>query len=144
MVGGLLYGTRVWPVALRRRYQLLLLAAVVFNAPLIAARSIPMAIVGSLLAGLTIAPVFSCQYTLVGRVLAPGTETEGFTWVSGALIGGAALGMAAGGVLVGAGLGVPFALACLAMAVAAGLALRAPEPEPELESDPELGVAVAG
>ncbi|HEY2007155.1 MAG TPA: MFS transporter [Solirubrobacteraceae bacterium] len=144
MVGGLLYGSRIWPGALRRRYQFLLLAAVVFNAPLIAARTVPMAIVGSLLAGLTIAPVFSCQYALVGRVLAPGTETEGFTWVSGALIGGAALGMAAGGVLVGAGLGVPFALSCLAMAVAAALSLRAPEPEAELEPDPEVGVAVAG
>jgi MFS family permease len=140
LVGGLLYGARIWPVALPRRYQLLLLAAVIFTAPLIAARSIPMAIVGSLLAGLTIAPVFSCQYALVGRVLAPGTETEGFTWVSGSLIGGAALGMAAGGALVGVGLSAPFALACLSMGVAAALAFRARAPEPE----PELGVAVSG
>jgi MFS family permease len=138
MAGGLLYGSRVWPVALPRRYQLLLLAAVICTAPLIAARSIPLAIVGSLLAGLTIAPVFSCQYALVGRTLAPGTETEGFTWVSGALVGGAALGMALGGVLVGlAGLSAPFVCACLAMGVAAALAFRAREPEPDPE--PELG-----
>jgi MFS family permease len=135
MIGGLLYGARIWPMSLGQRYRFLLLAAVIFNAPLIAARSIPMGIVGSLLAGLTIAPVFSCQYALVGRMLAPGTETEGFTWVSGALIGGAALGMAAGGALVGVGLSAPFVLACVAMGVASGLAFRARDPGPELVSE---------
>lgn len=138
MIGGLLYGARIWPVALPRRYQLLLMAAVMCTAPLILARSIPVAIAGSLLAGLTIAPVFSCQYALVGRALAPGTETEGFTWVSGALVGGAALGMALGGSLVGAGLSAPFALACVAMGVAAALAVRAREPEPEPRPEPEF------
>ena len=75
------------------RYQLLLVVLVVCTAPLIAARSIAAGIVCSLLAGLAIAPVFSCQYALVGRSVTPGSETEAFTWVSAALIGGLAAGL---------------------------------------------------
>lgn len=129
MVGGLAYGARVWRWPVASRYRMLLLAAVLCTAPLILARSIPAGIIGSLLAGLTIAPVFSCQYALVGRAVRPGTETEAFTWVSGALIGGAAIGTAVGGALVGpGGIKAPFILACLATALAAAFAVRPREP----------------
>lgn len=125
LAGGLWYGGRSWRSPIERRYRALLLLTVAFSAPLIVARSIPAGIVCSLLAGLAIAPMFSCQYALVGRAVSPGSETEAFTWVTAALITGVAAGSAAGGAVIeSGGVGAPFALACLAIAVAALLALR--------------------
>jgi predicted MFS family arabinose efflux permease len=128
MAGGLWYGSRVWRSPLARRYRLLLLLAVLCSAPLIAARSILAGVVCSLLAGVTIAPVFSCQYALVGRAVPTGVETEAFTWVSSALVGGLAAGSALGGGAVSAaGVAAPFVLAVMAMGLAAVSALRMPE-----------------
>lgn len=125
MVGGLWYGARAWGPALVHRYRILMLAAVALTAPLILARSVPAGIVGSLLAGLTIAPVFSCQYALVGRSVSTGSANEAFTWVSSALIGGVALGSAIAGATVGpAGVSGPFLVACAASTLAASLAFR--------------------
>ena len=126
MIGGLLHGSRDWALPVAERYRRLLVAAVACAAPLVFARSIPAGLVGSLLTGLTIAPVFSCQYALIGRAVRAGTETEAFTWVSSALVAGVAGGSALGGALIG-GLGVsaPFALSCLALAVAAATSVRA-------------------
>ena len=124
MAGGLWYGAHVWRSPLSTRYQLLLVVLLVCTAPLIAARSIPAGVVCSLLAGLAIAPVFSCQYALVGRSVKPGSETEAFTWVSAALIGGLAGGSAIGGALIGrGGIGAPFVFACLASLLAAVIAV---------------------
>jgi MFS family permease len=123
VTGGLWYGSRTWRSSLEVRYRLLLILAVVFTVPLIAARSIPAGIVGSLLAGLTIAPVFTCQYALVGRAVTPGSQTEAFTWVTAALVAGVAAGAAAGGAIIGSeGVGAPFVLSCLATSLAAVLA----------------------
>ena len=123
MCGGLWYGAHVWRSPLSTRYQLLLGLLLVCTAPLIAARSIPAGVVCSLLAGLAIAPVFSCQYALVGRSVTPGSETEAFTWVSAALIGGLAAGSAIGGAVIGpGGVGAPFVFACLASLLAAVIA----------------------
>jgi MFS family permease len=124
MTGGLWYGSRVWRSSLTSRYQLLLVLAVVCTAPLIAARSIDLAIVCAVLAGLTVAPVFSCQYALVGRLVTPGSETEAFTWISAALIGGLAAGSAIGGVVVGpVGIGAPFVISCAMSLIAALIAV---------------------
>jgi MFS family permease len=123
MVGGLWYGSRTWQSSLTHRYRVLLGLAVLCTLPLIAARSIPAGLVCSLLAGVTIAPVFACQYALVGRAVSAGTETEAFTWVSAALIGGLAAGEAIGGAVIApAGVGAPFAISCLATLFAALLA----------------------
>jgi MFS family permease len=133
MTGGLWYGARVWRSSLARRYRWLLVLAVLCTAPLIAARSIPAGVVCSLIAGLTIAPVFSCQYALVGRAVTEGSETEAFTWVSAALIGGLAAGSAVGGAVIGpGGVSAPFLLACGATILAALLAagFRAPVQQP--------------
>ena len=125
MAGGLWYGARVWRSALSTRYQVLLLAGVAFTAPLIAARSIPVAVVCSLVAGMTTAPMFSCQYALVSRVVNPGSETEAFTWVAAALVSGLAAGSAAAGAVIAAGgVAAPFELACVATGTAALLAGR--------------------
>jgi len=124
MAGGLWYGAHVWRSPLSTRYQLLLVVLLVCTLPLIAARSVPAGIVCSLLAGLAVAPVFSCQYALVGRSVTPGSETEAFTWVSAALIGGLAAGSAVGGVGIGAGgVGAPFVFSCLASLLAVLIAV---------------------
>jgi len=120
MTGGLWYGSRAWRVSLGARYRTLLMLAVLCTAPLIVARTIPEGMLCSLPAGLTIAPVFSCQYALIGRSVTPGNETEAFTWVAAALIVGLAVGSALGGGLVAAaGVSAPFAVACLASGLAA-------------------------
>ncbi len=125
MTGGLWYGSRRWRVPLGTRYRSLLLAGVLCTAPLIVARTIPEGMVFSLFAGLTTAPVFSCQYALIGRAVTPGVETEVFTWVAAALIGGLAAGSALGGAVIGsAGVSAPFVLACAATGLAALLAVR--------------------
>jgi MFS family permease len=127
ITGGLWYGSREWQAPLTARYRALLWTGVICMAPLIAARTVPEGLVGAVLAGLVIAPVFSCQYALVGRTVPTGVETEAFTWVSSALIGGLAAGSALGGGAVAvAGVGAPFGLAVMAMGLAAVSALRMP------------------
>jgi MFS family permease len=125
ITGGLWYGSRSWQAPLGARYRMLLMAGIACTAPLIFARTIPEGMVGSVLAGLTTAPIFSCQYALIGRAVTPGIETEAFTWVSAALIGGLAAGSALGGVAIGAaGISAPFVLACAANGLAALSAVR--------------------
>jgi MFS family permease len=125
MIGGLAYGSRSWSLSLSERYRRLLAAAVLCGAPLIFADSIPVGIVGALLTGLTISPVFSCQYALIGRAVPDGVETEAFTWVSSSLVAGLAGGSALGGALIGSvGVDAPFGLACLLLALAAVSSVR--------------------
>jgi MFS family permease len=128
VTGGLWYGSRSWRAPLAERYRMLTVATVISTAPLIAARTIPEGMICALLAGLTIAPAFSCLYALVGRVVSPGAETEAFTWAASALIVGIAIGSAlAGGAIDTAGVSGPFVLSCLASGVTALLALRTRE-----------------
>ncbi len=125
MMGGLWYGSRVWRSPLAMRYRLLLILAVLCTAPLILARSIAAGVVCSLIAGVAIAPMFSCQYALVGRTVTAGSETEAFTWISAALIGGVAAGSAVGGAVIApGGVSAPFVVSCAATTIAAVLALR--------------------
>ncbi|HWD66061.1 MAG TPA: MFS transporter [Solirubrobacteraceae bacterium] len=134
IAGGLWYGSRSWRIPLSARYRNLLAAGVLCTAPLIVARSVPAGVVASLLAGLTTAPMFSCQYALVGRTVTAGSETEAFAWVAAALVSGIAAGSAAGGAVIGAlGVSAPFVLSCLAIGSAAGLALRAQDAHPEAQ-----------
>jgi MFS family permease len=124
VLGGLWFGSRSWRSPIPTRYRALLIAAVACTAPLILARSIPEGALGALLAGLTIAPLFSCQYAMVAHSVTEGSETEAFTWVTSALVAGIATGSAAGGAVISSGgVGAPFALAVLAAAGAALIAL---------------------
>jgi MFS family permease len=125
LCGGLWYGGVAWRIALPERYRWLLTAAVACVLPLVFARTIPEGMAASFLAGVTIAPVFSCQYALVGRAVTHGSETEAFTWVAAALMLGLSAGSALSGVLIGGiGVSAPFAAACAAMAIAALSAVR--------------------
>lgn len=126
--GGLWFGSRSWRAPLAERYRVLTVATVISTAPLIAARTIPEGMACALLAGVTIAPAFSCLYTLVGRVVSPGTETEASTWAATALIVGLAIGSAlAGGAIDIAGVIGPFVLSCAGWGLTALLALRTRE-----------------
>jgi MFS family permease len=126
IIGGLWYGSRPWHISLSARYRNLLAAGVLCTAPLIVARSVPMAAIASLLAGLTTAPTFACQYALVGRTVTAGSETEAFAWIAAALVSGIAAGSAVGGAVIeAAGVSAPFVLSCVSIGFAALLALGA-------------------
>jgi MFS family permease len=125
VIGGLWYGTHAWSSSLTSRQLSLLTCAVLLTAPLIALRSIPGGAVGAVLAGLAMAPLLSCQFALVGHAVPEGSETEAFTWLQAALIGGLSAGTALAGVAIGhVGVGAPFGIACAAFAVAAMSAAR--------------------
>ncbi len=125
MAGGIRYSSSRWGSALGSRYGTLLLANFLFIVPLLVANSILVAAFCSFVAGLAIAPAFSCQYSLVGHVVIPGSEHEAFSWLLSALIAGVAAGSALAGSAIGAaGVRAPFLLAAVAAALAAVAAVR--------------------
>ncbi len=125
MAGGIRYSSTRWRAALGSRYASLMLLNCALTAPLLAVSSIPMAGVCSFVAGLAIAPAFSCVYSLVGRVVIPGTEHEAFGWTLSGLLGGVAAGSAVAGAVIGPlGIHGPFLLAVFAAALGAAGAGR--------------------
>jgi MFS family permease len=131
LLGGLGAGARHWRLSLSERYRRLLVIAVLCTAPLIGARTIWEGLIGALLAGVTIAPTFSCQYALASRAAPAGAVTEAFTWVASALVLGVAAGSALGGAVIGPlGVSGPFAIGVAGLVVAAGVAVRVRRPQP--------------
>jgi len=98
--GGLLYGARTWGGSLPRTYRILAALMPLGFLPATLATSIPLMAVLVIPAGLAIAPVLAAGNQLAGEAAPPGALTEAFTWPVTALIGGFALGQAAGGALV--------------------------------------------
>jgi MFS family permease len=126
MAGGLLYSARSWSLPLGRRYRALLMAMALAVAPLIAVHALAPVFALSVLAGLALAPMISCQFALVGALAPEGTVTEAFTWHRAATIAGMAGGSALAGSLVDSrGVGAAFALGCVSVAAAGGLAILA-------------------
>ncbi len=124
MTGGLIYSARSWALAIGRRYSAIMMAMAVAVAPLIAVHSLAPVFALSVLAGLCLAPMISCQFSLVGALAPEGTVTEAFTWHRAATIAGMAGGSALGGSLIDArGAGAAFALGCVGVAAAAVLAI---------------------
>jgi MFS family permease len=124
MTGGLIYSARSWTLPLGRRYAALMGAMALAVAPLIAVPSLTAAFALSVLAGLALAPMISCQFSLVGALTPAGTVTEAFTWHRAATVAGMAGGSAVGGSLIDArGPGAAFALGCVSVAAAATLAM---------------------
>ena len=124
-VGGLVYGARARrsPLALvHHRLTLLFPVAIL---PLVAAPS--MAVMALLLvpAGMFIAPIIATRNELASRAAPPGTKTEALTWPLTALVGGIALGAAAGGALIDASDWRTAALAAVVSAGAGGLVATA-------------------
>jgi MFS family permease len=109
MAGGVLYGARKWRASMGTRHTLLLAAIAVLVAPLLLAHTLLGGMFFSLLAGIGLAPIFSCQYMLVGALAPDGAMAEAFTWQTAALVLGIATGSALAGVLVDTGgSGAPF------------------------------------
>ncbi len=124
MAGGLAYSAASWRGAVGLRYVALLGAMAVGVAPLIAAHALAAAYPLSVLAGLGVAPLLSCQFSLVGALAPAGTATEAFTWHRGATIAGMAAGSALAGSLVDShGAGGAFALGCAGVVLACALAV---------------------
>jgi MFS family permease len=124
MAGGLLYSAASWRRAIGLRYIALLLAMAMCVAPLIAAHALAAAYPLSALAGLGLAPMLSCQFSLVGTLAPVGAATEAFTWHRGATIAGMAAGSTLGGSLIDAhGAAGAFALGCASVALACLLAM---------------------
>lgn len=91
--------------------------------PLLAAWSIASFLVGTLLAGLAIAPTFAAAYGLIDDLAPAATVTEAFAWMGTAITGGYGIGTALGGTAIsGSGVTLALALAVGAGAVAAGVA----------------------
>ncbi len=124
MAGGLVYSARSWRLPISRRYTVMLFAMAAAVAPLIVLHSLAAAFALSALAGLALAPMITCQFSLVGALAPAGTVTEAFTWHRAATVAGMAGGSALGGSLIDArGVGAAFALGCASVAVAGALAV---------------------
>jgi hypothetical protein len=123
MAGGLIYSAVGWRRPIGLRYIGLLLAMAACVAPLIAAHALVAGYPLAVLAGLGMAPMLSCQFSLVGALAPAGAATEAFTWHRGATIAGSAAGSTLGGSLIGAhGAAGAFALGCAGVALACVLA----------------------
>jgi len=124
MIGGLIYSARSWALEIGRRYSAILMAMAAAVAPLIVVHALAPVFALSVLAGLCLAPMISCQFSLVGALAPEGTVTEAFTWHRAATVAGMAAGSALGGSLIDAhGPGGAFALGCVGVAAAAALAV---------------------
>jgi MFS family permease len=123
MAGGLLYSAASWRRPIGSRYIALLSTMALGVAPLIAVHALAAAYPLSVLAGLALAPMLSCQFSLVGSLAPAGTATEAFTWHRGATIAGMAAGSTLGGSLIDAhGAAGAFALGCASLVLACALA----------------------
>jgi MFS family permease len=123
MAGGVLYSARSWRSGIGSRYATVLLAVEFLIVPLILVDSLPAAVLFAPIAGLGVAPMLSCQFSLVGALAPAGTTTEAFTWHRGTTVAGIALGSALGGLLVDRiGVSGSFALGCAGAGLACLLA----------------------
>ncbi|HTD08020.1 MAG TPA: MFS transporter [Solirubrobacteraceae bacterium] len=123
MAGGIAYSAISWRRPIGLRYMGLLLTMAACVAPLILAHALAAAYPLAALAGLGMAPMLSCQFSLVGALAPEGSATEAFTWHRGATIAGSAVGSTLGGSLIDAhGAAGAFALGCAGVALACLLA----------------------
>ena len=114
MIGGVAFGSVRWKLPLEARYRVLLLLLAAATVPLVWCRSIPSGLVFGLAAGLPLAALISCQYSLVAGAAPAGALTEAFAWNSAAAFGSLAAGSAVGGWLVAQyGLGWSFGIAAV-------------------------------
>lgn len=100
LVGGLVLARRRAPVDPAGRLLALLAATAVADALVAAAPTTIALALALVVAGAFIAPAFATLYAMVADVAREGTLTEAYTWLMTGIAGGAAIGAAAGGVLV--------------------------------------------
>jgi MFS family permease len=123
MVGGFVYGLRRWRLPISARYPILLGLIAACTAPLIAAQGLAAAIPLSTLAGIGFAPVISCQYLLLAKLIPRHLAAEAFMWTTASLVAGIAAGSALAGPMVqNLGVASAFVVACGVNAAAAVVA----------------------
>jgi MFS family permease len=124
LLGAIAFGSVRWRAPLVTRYWALYVLLACTTVPLVWCRSIAPALVFAVVAGLPLAALISCQYTLVSEAAPPGAMTEAFAWNTAAAFGALAAGSAAGGWLIKEhGLAAAFAVAAVTALVAAAAAL---------------------
>ncbi|MGW3009064.1 MFS transporter [Streptomyces sp. NPDC001219] len=97
LMGGLLYGARVWPGAPEQRLRPLTTGLALCYLPLMLTPGLPWMILLAALSGMFFAPVLACGFVVVDRVAPSGTVTEAFSWLVTALGVGVAAGTAMAG-----------------------------------------------
>jgi hypothetical protein len=103
---------------------MLLLVLGLLIVPLVVTRPLVAAAPFTLVAGIALTPMVSCQNTLVGVLAPPGAMVEAFTWVTAVMWAGISAGSAAAGSLVAVtGVGSAFLAASSAIAIAGLIAL---------------------
>jgi MFS family permease len=120
-VGGFVYGARVRQSPLPLVHLRLTLLLPLGFLPLLVAPSMVAMAVLLVPAGLFIAPIIATRNELASQAAPPGTKTEALTWPLTALVGGIALGAAAGGALIDASGWQAAATAAVVAAAVGGL-----------------------
>ncbi|WP_349256228.1 MFS transporter [Kitasatospora brasiliensis] len=122
MLAGVLYGVIAWRRSVQQRMLISYALLVLGCSTLWAMPNLIALTVAGLVCGLAIAPTLISGYTLVETLVADGAKTEAFTWLTGAIGLGLAVGsMAAGRLIDGHGPSTGF----LVPVVGAGLGLVA-------------------
>ncbi|RLL65912.1 MFS transporter [Streptomyces sp. Z26] len=143
LVGGLLYGARLWTGAPEPRLRVLVAALAAGYLPLSLTPGVPAMTVLAGISGVFLAPALACAFVVVDRHAPRGTVTEAFSW----LVTTFGVGTAAGTGLVGpviewGGPGAGFAVAgfggvaALVVLLATRGVLDAPAGAPEGASPP--------
>lgn len=104
LIAGVLYGVIDWKQSLRRRFLIAVVALTIGTVPVVLAHNLAVMSGAALLLGLSISPLIVSGLGLVERLVPDAVLTEGFAWVTTALLTGVALGAGiAGRVIEAAG-----------------------------------------
>jgi predicted MFS family arabinose efflux permease len=123
--GGLWYGAQRSDASPGRRWLRLNVLLALGLAPLALAWDVPFMALACIVAGGGLAPLMSASWDLIARLAPDGRATDASAWYQTAMVGGTALGVAAGGVAieqigVGAALATPCVALCVAVAIGMG------------------------
>ena len=120
LLGGLVYGSRVWPGTVVQRLRVLVTVLVVGLAAIpFALGSLPTFAVTLFLGGLFLGPTTICAFQLIDDLALPGTQTEAQSWTQASITAGVALGASSAGIAIDRG-GPAMAFLLGAVAVAMG------------------------
>lgn len=100
LVAGVWYGTVLWKLSLHRRFLVAIAGLTIGTIPVVLAPSIPVMFGAAILLGVAISPSIVSGLGLVERIIPNAVLTEGFAWVSTAMLTGIALGAGIAGHVV--------------------------------------------
>ncbi|WP_406283768.1 MFS transporter [Embleya sp. NBC_00896] len=135
LIAGAVYGAVAWRRSAHHRMLVTFALLALGTAPLWAIPNVGIMVPVALLCGLAIAPTLITGFTLVDTLVPAAAKTEAFTWLTGAIGLGLALGSTLSGMLTDArGSGAGFVLTLAAagigfLVVLAGQRLLTPEPK---------------